>query len=211
MIGSLLLLTIANTGTGSETKKTTSKHPTVHKSEKPLKFPERRKYQHNDKIDVLYDKFTDKTTLAINYPGGMKIDHTNLEIGFLFEFSGRSLAQQVRPSSKLTLMIDSKSENWEYLQFGHDLDFLVDGERMSIGTLDHDGSVGEGYVLEFMAAHISVSQFLRLANAKTIEGKLSTTEFSLSSDQIETIKDFASRLSGGTVDEAMDPIKLIQQ
>ncbi len=60
-----------------------------------------------------------------------------------------------------------------------------------------------------MSVNISAAQLLRLANAKTIEGKLSTTEFSFSSDQIETIKDFASRLSGSSVEEAMDPIKPI--
>jgi hypothetical protein len=199
-----MFLATANPGTGSTKTKPSSTHSTVKKSEESLKLPERRKYRHADKITVRYDKFKDQTLLGINWPNGMKVDHTSFAIDFLFTFSGQRLAQPVRPSSKLTLMISSESETWKYLQFGHDLDLLVDGERMSIGTLHHEGSVGNGYVLESMSAQISAALFLRLANAKSIEGKLSQTEFSLSSDQIETIKDFASRLSGGSVGEFRD-------
>jgi hypothetical protein len=201
----LILFGLAVTVTGVQYEAATKK------ADRSLKLPERRKYQHADKIDVLYDKFTNQTTVAINYPSGMKVENTSLDLGLLFVFKGQLLAQAVHASSKLTLMISSKSESWEYLQFGRDLNLIVDGQRMPIGTLDRDGTVGEGYVLEFMSANISAAQLLKLANAKSIEGKLSLTEFSLSSDQIETIKDFASRLSGGPVDEAMDPIKPIPQ
>jgi hypothetical protein len=99
----------------------------------------------------------------------------------------------------------------------HPLSFLVDGERLSWeeDQVSHDGDVGDGYVLEQMHVNLQSSEFKRLAFAKTVEGRLGITEFTIPYDKRESFRvlsDYLGNLKGmsatpapGTIDAPIQP------
>jgi len=65
---------------------------------------------------------------------------------------------------------------------------------MALDEPKYDNSVGMGYVLEHMHFYVPIRAFLIIANAKSVEGRLGTTEFKIKSSQLEAIRDLASRM-----------------
>lgn len=72
---------------------------------------------------------------------------------------------------------------------------LIDGTRKDFGNLERDGNVGESYVMEHLTTHIPLEDCLELVNAKVVEGQLFSTEFKLTNEQLEALRDFASRMN----------------
>lgn len=48
--------------------------------------------------------------------------------------------------------------------------------------------------MEFLSKPISLNQFLKIINAKKIEGELFATQFEFTEEQLEALRDFASRM-----------------
>lgn len=86
----------------------------------------------------------------------------------------------------------SMSDEWEYLEC-HSLTLLIDGRRLPVRTT-HDGRVSRG-VLEFIEFDLPRAELARWAKAKSIEGKLCNTEFTLSDEVRGVIAEYA-RASG---------------
>lgn len=130
-----------------------------------------------------YDQFKDETSVMVGGKLGMPIKGTTLSMQAFYEVKGK----QAHQPDAVVLNFISQSNDWKYLN-SHDLILLVDGERMPIGTLERDGTVGEGYVLEFLAAPLSPEKFSKIANAKKVQGELFTTEFELSPAHLEILR-----------------------
>lgn len=142
-------------------------------------------------FEQTYDKFTDRSTLKLKL--GVIIsgrDHkAKLEVVQFFDGKLRS-----KDNNRPHLHFNSDSDDgWVYLEY-HPFNLLVDGERMKF-EIEHDGTVGKGYVLEHMWADLTASQFKALSSAKTVEGKLGSHEFALKPNQIAAIKEFDALLS----------------
>jgi hypothetical protein len=104
----------------------------------------------------------------------------------------------------------SSSSDWWYLKF-HALVFLADGQRMSWDEegVSHDGDVGSGYVLEQMNVILTPDQFRNLASAKTVEGRLGSTEFSITyadRESFRALSDYLEDLRGKTADKTSETI-----
>jgi hypothetical protein len=160
-------------------------------------IPEKRTFNHpqfskkitaNYYLDEKYDKYKDITVVSLMVSLN-RID-PDLSIGAYFIYDGK----EVKTPSALTLSFVSKSEDWKYLR-SSTLYFLVDGKRLNIGEMEREGSVGNGYVLEFLSVSIPTETFLKIISGSEIEGQLFTTEFKLSEEQLEAFKDFASRMN----------------
>lgn len=50
--------------------------------------------------------------------------------------------------------------------------FLLDGERQIEADSTHDGNVGSGYALEYVAATMSLKGFPDIVNATKVEGRV---------------------------------------
>jgi hypothetical protein len=140
------------------------------------------------RFEETYDRFEDRTTLRLELGdiikgGNYKVDLT------LFRFDKGRLRTKGRV--ELKFLCDS-SDGWRYLRH-HPLDLLVDGKRWSFQPT-HDGTVGQGYVLEHIWAHLTEAQLADLAAAKSVEGRLGINEFALSRDQLAAIREFAALL-----------------
>jgi len=147
------------------------------------------------KITIKYDRFNDYSTKRL-WPVNVVISKDIfgapkdvLQFSFNFISPGNKF---IKPD-KIRMRIKKWStftEGWQYLK-SHRLVFIIDGQRVNIGELEHDGDVGHGFVTEYMYADLTTDLFYQMANAKSIEGQLFATEFKFSEENIQALKDFA--------------------
>jgi hypothetical protein len=139
-------------------------------------------------VTVEYDRFNDRTTVSIrNLPVG-----GDLRLGALYLMEGQGPTRPIVASVTLT----ASSDNWQYLRCNN-VDLLVDGEPFDV-SFSHDGTVGRGYVLEFLTATMTTERFLRIVGASRIEGRVCRTEFALGAPELATLQDLASRMEPAT-------------
>jgi hypothetical protein len=161
-----------------------------------LPIPEKRIFKHPPfkekfgspfRLEKKYDKFKNTTSISID----LKLTQISedLSISSFFISDGK----KIKTPDKVILMITSKSENWNYLN-NSDLVFIVDDEIIDLGEMKRTGSVGKGYVLEFLSTTVSIETFLKIINGNKVEGRLFTTEFKLTDEQLEALRDYASRM-----------------
>lgn len=87
----------------------------------------------------------------------------------------------------------SVSYEWKYLR-NYDLIFLLDGKERLVEKTSRNSEIESRSVTEIISAIMPLSEFLRIANANTVEVKLGTTTFSLTTEQLEALRDLASRM-----------------
>jgi hypothetical protein len=165
------------------------------KANKNTQIPEKRKFDHppfqkdgDFNLESTYDKFKDHTVVKIELKISDKPDE--LILYSFFHYNGTI------PSIPLGISFGfhSISEDWQYLH-NSDLSLIVDNKRISIGELERDGTVGEGYVIEHLNTVIPIKQFLEIINAKSVEGKLFVKEFKLTDAQLEALREYASLMN----------------
>ena len=151
-------------------------------------IPPRKQYNHNFEVTEEYDRIQDVTVAALalrvqdgyKLPGGL--------VAF-FEYKG---TQPAIPAF-VEFGFISTSADWQYLTC-HNLALLLDGETRLAPKTEQMGDVITGGVVETIATRLPVSDFLKIVNAKQVEGKVCNTEFTLTSEQMEALRDVASRM-----------------
>ena len=108
--------------------------------------------------------------------------------------------------SGVAVQFTSSNQKWRFLQC-HTLNWLADGDRISSAT-KHDGTLGSGYVLEFVDTTIPFTIFVKMATSKSLRGKLCNTEFEFTTAQIGTLKTFAEQAG---IYEAIDAYDRVQK
>lgn len=134
-----------------------------------------------------YDRFKDYTSLSLELGRVIKGLHHEVVMSFHQTYRGEGRSERVGPA-RLRFYSDS-DDSWVYLEH-RPVTLLVDGGRMRFDP-DHDGTVGRGYVLEYMWVRPSDMQSQKLLGASEIEGQLGIDEFKLGTDQLAAIKEFA--------------------
>lgn len=150
-------------------------------------LPRKGIYEHPYKITTEYDKFKDYSTLKIN---DLPITRS-IDISLYETYSGK-FAPNTLPRS-VNCMITSSTDSWEFLT-SHDVTFLLNNDVRLHYETSHDGTVGSGYVLEFLTFDIPIEDLIQIANATSVEIQIFTTEGKLATKQLNGIKDFLSRL-----------------
>ena len=135
-----------------------------------------------------YDRFKDYTSLKVDLGRVFKDSRHEVELSFHRTFRGEG--RSAKGGTPRMCFNSDSNEGWVYLDY-HPITLLVDGERMRFDA-KHDGSIGKGYVLEFMWVDPSESQIERIFRANNIEGQVGIREFKLSSEQVAAIKEFAT-------------------
>jgi hypothetical protein len=69
------------------------------------------------------------------------------------------------------MVFSTITDEWCFLK-NHSVEALADGAPISIAGTDHDGSIGDGYVIESVTAVISVRNLRRFALAKDSKVRL---------------------------------------
>jgi len=141
-------------------------------------------------VQVQYDRFKQKTVVAI----GPKFGETHPTLYVLSAFDGESLSK--RPDV-VAFMFSAKSESWQYLDC-HTTSLLVDGKPLPLET-EHDGSVmSGGDVIEYIKSMITFEKFQQIASAKKVEVQICNTEFSLSDEDMNDLKQFVNLITPKT-------------
>jgi hypothetical protein len=127
----------------------------------------------NQLVQFTYDKFKDYKTFSDKYPYSSKDAKFSM-----FVLCGK-------PGCTDRFNITTSSDEWQYLD-DHDLDGLCDGEKIAFETPSHDGTVGDGYVLEFMWTTLPKGQLSKLGNCKELDLRLGITEFTIPYEKRES-------------------------
>lgn len=152
-------------------------------------IPLRGTYAHKYEIKSVYDKFKQRTEISLE-PRFSETQRLPGSLVIIYSYPGETPAQ---PDTVEWGLI-SVSDTWEYLDC-HSTIFLVDGATRFTPETQHDGEVGSsGFVVETVHGLWTLEEFLQVVNAQTVEGQLCNTEFSFSSEQMEALRDVASRM-----------------
>jgi len=155
-------------------------------------IPPRGTYKHTYTVTEEFDRFGDKTVVVLPPqpweiwkerppgPGGLQVTYS-------YPGTAPTLPSEVY------LGLVSLVDTWQYLDC-HNLTLLLDGRVRMPLKAEHDGRVWAGSLRETVYGILSVNEFLQIVNAKKVEGQLCNTEFVLSTDQMEALRDLASRM-----------------
>ncbi len=153
-----------------------------------IDFPPPGDYRHNFEITQKYDKFKDYTTLEMDLGRVWSDSDNKLELKVVQFFHGEGRAKPGDPP--FLRFLNTGTDGWRYLTH-HPVTFLVDGARFKYRP-EHDGTVGNGYVLEFLWIHPSKEQFLKMVYAKKLQVEVGLDQFDLRGTRLDALKDFAS-------------------
>ena len=142
-------------------------------------------------VSVKYDEFRQRTTVVLepDITGGAHQEPS------LHALAARESVSKDPAGPHITLGFFSSSENWEYLDCPF-LHALADGTPVDIGESKHDGSVEDGYVIEYVDVHINLAALTKLANAKEVKFKLCNTVIPLSLAKHAELVQFLAELTG---------------
>ncbi len=103
------------------------------------------------------------------------------------------------PESLITIV--SKSDSWEYLEC-HFVKWLVDDRPLDLGDFEHNGSIGSGYVLEFVTGRLKPTGLEAMTKAQKIEYKICNDVFKLTESEMADVRGLKK-----TFDEAIAKAK----
>lgn len=152
-------------------------------------IPAKRVFNHKYNIKVEYDKFKDQTSVSLT-PRLEAVGAKPNQLQVIFISKGTN----IRVPTEVFWEFVSTSNDWQFLRISR-ASFLLDGAKRLSLDASQDGNVGRGYVIEFINLHIPLADFLSIVNAKKVECQVSVQEFSLSDEQLEALRDFASRMN----------------
>lgn len=111
------------------------------------------------------DKFTGKTTYSTS-PYKYKINGDRYKVGISYTENSKIYSVLIHGTS---------TSGWRYLDF-HPVVALCDNQPIDFGETKHDGSIGSGYVLEFISFYIENSMMKRISNCKDFKYRVGIDE-----------------------------------
>jgi len=138
-------------------------------------YPPPGNYPHSFQIRQKNDRFHDVTSLEMDF-GTVWSDGQNkleLKVHQFYKGDGRSKPR----GDPAFRFLNTGRDGWRYLKY-HPIVFIADGKRLRYDP-EHDGDVGDGYVLEFMWVHPEKSELLSLIYSKNVGVMVGIDQFSL--------------------------------
>jgi TonB family protein len=136
-------------------------------------------FKHHETIKIEYDKFKDETKISLL----MRMSSSRGEIKLYVMDSNKG--PKFEPSGHVGIGFLSDGVNWLsdiYSKFY----LLADGERFQFHA---DFSEANGRI-----ALVPYQTFVGISRAKKVEGKIGVIEFELNNEQLEALRDLASRM-----------------
>lgn len=131
-------------------------------------------------VEVKEDRFTKTTTIGT--------------VPKLTEKDGQPavtvLSALTKDKTTASLLLVTSSKSWRYLKC-HSSAWLVDDEPFPMPKAKHDGTVGRGYVMEYLIiTPLTQQQVARLGAATKVEYKLCNDEYQVAPTELEDLKKF---------------------
>lgn len=154
-----------------------------------LSVPVKRVFNHQREITVEYDRIVNVTVVSLKIPYP-KISAVPNQIQANASYTG---TKPILPDAVSLSFVTNSPEKQFPTQFAGTA--LLDDTTRHSFLLGNVPQFGKGYVIEALLTRMPMQEFLRMLNAKKVEMKIFTSEFQLEDEQLEALRDFASRLS----------------
>jgi hypothetical protein len=133
-------------------------------------------------IEVIHDSLSNKTTVRTKPKASM----TSPSILVLGSYGG---GQPV-----VSIILATAAKSWRYRQC-HQTQWLVDDQPFQLPQPNHYGSVGSGYVSEYLVIdQVPLKKIEQLAQAKKVEFKLCNDEYTATTEEVKDFGIFLSKL-----------------
>jgi len=147
-------------------------------------------FNHGFSIETKYDKFKDHTKVSLS----CKV-YSKGPFALFLDAGGTYPQQTPAPPETVKFGLVAFSSKIKYQKSRH-LIVLPDGQRFDLGELDHNTDPeSDPFVFETMLTSVAFKTLLQIVNSKSVEMQLNDIEFKLSSENLEALRDFASRFA----------------
>ena len=184
-----------------------------------LTFPPKRRYKNHAHVHQRYDKFSDTSSVSVTIthsPGLLQsLYKTTVYADLAVTFAGQMPSTPPEPvtmvvrlsdlSSVSTLGADSAKKKAQaagatQAKVAFVVDdtarFAVDATPLGVRVVPWGDSTGVFRIEEAVRVQLPIGTLLRLANAgRRVDARWRTTTFSIVSDELDALRDFASRLA----------------
>ena len=149
--------------------------------------------QFNADLQIKYDESKDATSVTTDrdmWLFGTSGDGLAIKAAGTYIGGTKTAASGV----ELKLLLFSTGTAWRFDPGDTSLIFLLDGDRrISIANAkqDYRGSMGDRH-LEFFSVAITLENLREIANAKTVEGQIGSTDFALKADHQKILRRFVN-------------------
>jgi hypothetical protein len=146
-------------------------------------------FHHSALIVTRYDKPTKRMKTVLEHPVSLGHGADALYLSASFFFSDPKL--HVRPMLEIALVSVSKEAKY---RTSHDLLILTDGLRVPFVGQEHyqTGKNESGLVQEVISATVTYDTLFNLIQAKRVTTRLGSTEFELTTNHLESLREMAS-------------------
>src|SRR6266850_6396665 len=174
--------------------------------------PPVRKFKHNSKVETIYDKAKNKTTVYLR-PMTLRYIKSSIEARIISESRTDFLPAEtlsmtayfVSPGKVLVkpefVVIGFRSQALDHTKYANDhtLSIKLDGSSMNLGSLAVterriDALGPNQYVLVSFELPIPYEQFRRITSAQKVTIRLASEEFELKSEHLEAFRDLLSKV-----------------
>jgi hypothetical protein len=167
-------------------------------------LPAQRRFSHRYKITQEEDEFDKVKWLRTQW---IPLDHNDrrlvscgLRVGVPYRES--------TPPPAIIWEVSTASQQFAFVGPGtRRFQLLVDGESVELPDPVHKGDVGRGSVTETLITPFRIAAFLKIVTAKEVKARIGSLEYKLSADQLEALRDLASRLPTGETDDGRVEVK----
>jgi hypothetical protein len=144
-------------------------------------------------VERTEDRFSGKTSVFLEEEFGAAKRSSRPSITFLTVLKKDGTAQ------RLLLSLSFVSDSWEYLKCSN-VSMLIDGAPVDLPEFEHDGTIGRGYVIEYLKVMTSTDLARKIADAqRSVELKVCNDEFVLPRAVITSAKKFVSLVPAAVV------------
>lgn len=145
-------------------------------------------FRNNKRFSVEYDRFKNLTHISV---GPFRVEDglvSGLSVEAWFTFKGTT-----RPAETTTvyLTVSRYGSGWAFLD-DRRLLAIIDGQRLDFGEGDRESSVRRGGVSEALYYDMPFERFEQVANAKSVEMRIASKEFTLKDEHREAFRDLIS-------------------
>jgi hypothetical protein len=162
-----------------------------------------KKFKNSSRFGYRYDEAKDRTGVAVgsfkvSTPSEGSLTGSGMHLSAGFEFQGQTLKQH---PGWFYLRFTSTSSSWRFSD-NRDLYAVIDGERISLGTTEHEARAGSrvgglmgglasgnSFVLENMTYGVTAEVFGKLANGKNAELQIGSYSMKLKKEHQQAFRD----------------------
>ncbi len=180
------------------TRPTPRPRPSADGEQIVCKLPAERRFKHRYKIGQEEDEFDKVVWLRTPW---MPLKHNDPRLATCGLRVGVPYREN-NPSPAVIWEVGTTAKSFAFIGIGATrFQLLYDGESAELNNPKHKGDVGRGGVAETLTTLFRLDGFLEVISAKEVKARVGQMQYELTPDQLECLRDLASRLPTGETAE----------